>query len=181
MAIFVDIVGAAVIVGILFLSIFGMNLNLNQANYNKTFSLITQTNAVALARMIEYDFVKMGYHSTKPFILAATAASITFKAYLRNVGTVNTVQYYVGPSSALGTTKNPRDFMVYRVEDGNVIAANLGLTSLSLTYFDKDGFTTLAPDSIMSIDVKFTVESPEPADTSYAAAFWEKRIYPKNL
>src|SRR6266852_7995743 len=117
MAVFIDILGAMIIVGILMLSIFGMNLNLNQANYNKTFSLITQTNCVTLARMFEYDLLKIGYKVPKDSsvspprnisILAAKPDSLAFKADLRDAGSVNTVRYYIGPVSALGSTKNPR-------------------------------------------------------------------------
>src|SRR5437870_550649 len=132
MSTILDILGATIIVGIMLLALFGLNLNMHAASYNKTFTLITQTNAVTLARMMEYDMVKMGYHSlTRPYVLAAKPDSIAFKADLRNSGTVNIVRYYVGATSGLAFTKNPRDRMVYRVEDGNVMAANLGLTSLS--------------------------------------------------
>lgn len=181
MAVIIDIIGAAIIVGIILLAIFGLNANLNQASYNKNFSLIVQTNTVTLARMIEYDFVKIGFHTPRPCILAATSDSISFMADLGNDGTVHAVQYYVSPVSVLGTTKNPRDRLIYRVEDGEVIAANLGLTSLALSYFDGYGNVTSSPDSIRSIDVRFKVESPEPVDTGYIASFWQKRIYPRNL
>src|ERR1051326_2946848 len=190
MTVLIDIIGATLILGILILSIFGMDTNLNQANYNKTFTLITQTNCVTLARIIEFDFVKMGYHVPKDSsvspprnaaIIAVKSDSIVFKADLRNNGTVNTVRYYIGSTSTLGSTKNPRDRMLYRVEDGNVIAAHLGLTNLSFSYYNGDGIATSRTDSIRSVNVFFTVESPEPVDTTYSAAFWQKKIYPKNL
>lgn len=190
MWVIIDIIGATLIVGIILMAIFGMNMNLNQATYNKTFSLITQTNCVTLARMFEYDLLKIGYHVPKDSaytppknlsILGAKSDSIVIRADLRDAGTINTVSYYVGQPSALGTTKNPRDRMLYRVEDGNVIAANIGLTSLTFKYYNKDEFATTAVESIRSINIKFTVESPEPVDTTYAAAFWQKKLYPKNL
>lgn len=190
MSVIIDIIGATLILGIILSAIFGMNLNLNQASYNKTFALITQTNCVTLARMFEYDMLKIGYHvprdsSVSPprvvSIVAVKSDSIVFKADLRDIGTINTVKYYIGSSSALGTTKNPRDRMIFRVEDGNVIAASIGLTSLSFTYYDRNEFTTSTPEEIKAINIKFTVESPEPVDTSYAAAFWQKKLYPKNI
>ncbi len=181
MSILMDIIGASVIAGIIMLSILGLNTNLNSAAYNKTFSLVTQTNTVALGRMIEYDMVKMGYHTSKPALLTAKSDTITFMADLADAGAVNTIKYYMGPVNGLTSTKNPRDRMLYRVQDGNVIAMNLGLTSLVFSYFDTDGDSTATPSLVQSINVKFTVESIEPVDTTYSAAFWEKRIYPKNL
>ncbi|MBI1804526.1 MAG: hypothetical protein HY033_12450 [Ignavibacteriae bacterium] len=181
MAVLIDIFGAAIIAGILLLTIFGLNANLNQANYNKTFSLITQTNTVTLARIIESDLVKIGYHVSTSAILTAKSDSIKFLADLADDGVIHTIVYAIGPTSLLGTTKNPRDRMLYRVDNGSLIAANVGLTDLSFTYFDNNGDSTSTPDLVNSINVKFHVESSEPVDTAYAAVFWEKRIYPRNL
>ena len=181
MAILIDIVGSLVIAGIIFLAILGLNVNMNQATYNKTFALITQSNAVALARMIEFDFVKMGYHSPKPMILAAGSDSISFKSDLSNDGTVHTVKYYFGSTSTLGSTKNPNDRLMYRVQDGTVTPMNLGLTSFSLSYVDSSGFTTTKADSIRGITVAFSVQSSEPVDTGYCGAYWQKIFFPKNL
>ena len=114
-------------------------------------------------------------------MLAAKSDSISFKGDLQNTGTVNTVQYYLGPVSGLAKTKNPRDRVLYRVEDGKVIGASMGVTSLSFSYYNSDGYATSAPDSVRSIRVKFTLESPSPVDTTYATLSWEKRFYPKNL
>jgi len=181
MAILIDIVGSLVIAGIIFLTILGLNVNMNQATYNKTFSVITQSNAIALARMIEYDFVKMGYHSPKPMILSAGADSISFVADLANDGTVHTVKYRLGSTSTLASTKNPNDRLLYRVQDGATIPMNLGVISFSLSYVDSAGFKTTKADSIRGITVAFNVQSSEPVDTGYVAAYWQKIFYPKNL
>jgi len=184
MSVLIDIIGAAIIAGIIILSIFGLNVNLSMANYNKLFTLTTQTNTVALAQMMEYDMVKIGFHVPNPkssAVLAAKPDSIVFKADLNDSSTVNTVKYYLGSTSTLAFTKNPRDRMIYRVQDGVVTAMNLGVTSLSIAYYNVDGQVTARPDSVRSMLVKFTVESPVPVDTSYSTAFWEKKIYPKNL
>ena len=181
MAVLVDIIGAAIIVGILLLAIFGLNVNISQANSNKTFSLITQTNAVTIAQMMESDLVKIGYRAPAPAILTAREDSIRFSADLEDDGIVHTVVYAIGPASMLGSTRNPRDRMLYRTDNGATIAANLGLTDLSFTYFDNAGDTTVSPTLVNSINVKFRIESSEPVDTSYASVFWEKRIYPRNL
>ena len=181
MSILIDIVGSLVIAGIIMLAILGLNVNMNQAMYDKTFALITQSNAVTLARMIEFDFVKIGYHSTKPNLLVAKSDSISFRGDMGDDGTVRTVRYYVGAMSTLGSTKNPNDRLIYRVQDGTVTPMNLGVTNMSFSYYNADGFATLNADSVRSISVIFTVQSSEPVDTTYTTAFWQKKIFPKNL
>jgi hypothetical protein len=183
MAIIIDIFGATIIAGIILVAIFGMNVNLDQATYNKTFTLITQTNCVTLARMMEFDLVKIGYHTPKPAVVAAKPDSISFyMADPTNPGVGSyLVQYYLSSTSLLASTKNPRDRILYRVQNGGSIAANLGVTALTFTYYDRNGLVTTIPDSVKSINVLFSVESPFPVDTTYAAAFWQKRIYPRNL
>src|SRR2546425_7907376 len=128
MSVLIDIIGAAIIAGIIILAIFGLNVNLSQANYNKLFTLTTQTNTVVLAQMMEYDMVKIGYHVPNPgtsAVLGAKPDSIVFKGDLNNSGTVNTVKYYTGSTSTLAFTRNPRDKMIYRVQDGVVTPMNL--------------------------------------------------------
>lgn len=183
MSVMIDIIGSFIIIGVVMLSIFGLSSNLNQSAYNKSFSVVTQTNEVALARMIEFDFNKIGYQVpvSTPALLKARPDSIIFKAALTYGGSWSTVTYYTGPTSELTRTKNPRDRYLYRIEDGKKIPANLGVTSLSFVYYNRDGFITSALDSIKSIRARFTIESPEPVDTSYSGISWEKRIYPKNL
>ena len=130
--------------------------------------------------------MKIGYHTAKPSIFAIKSDSISFRANLRDASTgtytdTNYVRYYVSSTGVLGSTQNPRDRMLYRVEDGKTIAANLGLTQLTFTYYDGNGLVTSDPASVKSINVLLFCESPFPVDTTYAAAFWQKRIYPRNL
>jgi hypothetical protein len=179
MSTLLDIIGAGLIAVIMLLQLLTMNANLHETDYSNTTALTTQTNTVVLARMIEYDVLKMGYHTPKPSILTATSDTLVFKADLRNNGTVNTVKYYLG---ALATsTRNPYDRVIYRVVDGSSTMMTLGVTAFTMTYFNADGATTSVRDSIRSINVKFTVKSTVPIDTTYSAAYWQKKLYPKNL
>ena len=192
MAALIDIIGAGIIVGILFLTIFGLGANLSQASYENSFTYQLQSNTTTIARIIESDLVKVGYHvPAGTEITAATASSVTFKADLKDNGTINTVQYYVGTTSeaAVIATKNPRDIVLYRVVDGQTIEANVGVTGLQLKYFDAAGNETMTLNQIRSIYVKVNLESPEraikttdtAADTSYPGVFWEKTVFPRNL
>src|SRR6516162_782763 len=159
----INFIGSAILASLIFASIFGLTHNLNQSNYEKNFELTTQTNAVFLARLMEYDFVKIGFHYPRPAvaIIAADSQSITFKADLLDSGTVNTVSYAIGPVSDLANTKNPRDRYLYRTLDGVTTSANLGLTRLQFIYYDNDGHVTSNLSLIKSMNVQFTIESPE--------------------
>ena len=192
MAALIDIIGAGLIAGLVLLSIFGLGANLNQASYEKSFTYALQTNAVTVARIMESDIVKIGYHIPKgTAITSATASSIAFKADLANVGVTNVVRYTLSSTTAseVNTTINPRDVMLYREVDGSTIAANLGVTNLQFAYYDSAGTATTTLAQIRSIYVKISLESPEriintaeaASDTAYPGVFWEKTIYPRNL
>jgi hypothetical protein len=165
-----------------------------------TFSLNVQTSAVAIAREVEYDFLKMGFNinkSTSTIIIAADSNRIRFKCDLMNTGIVDTLGYWTG--SLLSVTRNPRDRVFTRVRKNSSvnesINADLGVTNFNLTYYDSLGAkmsTPVVSDSarrrIKSIKVKIYIESPEPvaksydqSDTSYVGVYWEKLIYPRNL
>lgn len=188
----IDVLGSLIIIGIILLTVLGVATDLGQASYDKTFTLNLQTNAVTAARILESDFVKIGYRApTKPAISYATTEAITFKSDLQDAGTVNTVQYFVGPLTdpAVALTKNPRDRVLYRVMDGQTIAVNIGITEFGLAYFDSVGAPTTDASRIKSIRLKVRLESPErviqryetDADSTYPGVFWEKTIFPRNI
>lgn len=202
MQVMIDIVGATVIAGMVLLIIFGVTANLNQTLFVSTFSLNVQTSVVSLARTIEYDFYKMGYDIPKveSIILEADTSRIRFwmGRILPNGSILKTrVTYYTGPpnETVVATTRNPRDRMFYRIEEGSAIQANIGVTRFNLAYFDSAGtqlpstnLDSVARKRIRAIRVRFNIESPEPIssynnpnDTSYIGAYWEKLIYPRNL
>ncbi len=186
MSVILDIVGAALIVGILMLCIFGMIGNLHQTSYDKVFSTNTQSNAVTLARILESDFVKIGYHvpDSVAAVLTADSTSIAFISDITNTGTLDTIRYYIGSvtDAEPAKTKNPNDRLIFREKNSSsTIHANVGLTSFSLMYFDSTGVATNVRSLIKSIRIKFRVESPTPTDASYTGTFWDKTIFPRNL
>jgi len=182
--IIIDIVGSIILAGLLILTVNTGVADLNQTTYEQTYTLNSQTNIVALARIIEHDFVKIGFRAPEPVILKADSQGIVFQSDLSNDGSIESVTYSLGaptdpPASA---TANPRDFTLYRRISGeSALGLSSGLVEFRFTYFDSTGAVTTSPDEVDAIQVRVRLETEEPVDGDYPGVFWEKTIYPKNL
>jgi hypothetical protein len=194
----VDMIGSLLVFGWLLL----MTLHVNTANDEnvQTYSgdLLVQENLVAVTQLLEYDFRKIGFckepnnlpDPTKAILLADTA-SIRF---LTDVdfgsgpdGIVDSVYYYLGPTSELSQTPNPRDRYLYRVvNSATPKGANLGITSFSMKYFDRNGVPIATPvtgaalQQIQTIQITLSVENVyastvvETTNKQYSSAFWQQ-------
>jgi hypothetical protein len=188
----IDMITAAVIFGVLTLTVARVQSNINVSSYQNQYNVIVQTNAVELARQIEWDFTKIGHRVTGQKIQLADSMEIRFVANLDNTTTTNTIRYDAGLAALCQETSNPRDFPLYRIQDGVTVKQNWGLTSFRISYYDEANVRIPTPITsagelarIHSINVAFQLESPEPVvsqqDTAWAAASWEKTIVPRNL
>jgi len=190
----IDYIASVMIFGILVLTVGRIQTNINTTMYQNTFSVLVQGNAVQLARQIEYDFLKMGYHVNGQRIYTASSRWVVWRAG-RSAGGWDTVRfgYWTGLTSQASQTYNPRDFPLYRYEDGSTVKQDWGLTEFEISYFDSidnslsvPRFSQDSTDRIKAIDVRFTIESPEPVigpygDTTWNSVTWQKRMYPRNL
>lgn len=189
-----DIVGSAIIFGVLLLTVARVQENLNTTMYQNTYNLITQTTAINIARQMEYDFTKIGYRVTGQRISRADTTAIAFNGAMTYGGVVDSIAYTLGEDDA--TSTNPRDYVLNRYSrlSGITIPQRIGLSVFYLTYFDTTNaeitqpITTVAQlNAIRSINVRMRFESRDPlpqvgADTSvYFAVNWEKLIYARNL
>jgi len=187
-----DMVGSALIFGVLLLAVGRMQGNVNSTMSQNTFNLNTQTEAVFLARLIEYDLTKAGYRVTGPKILIADSTRIAFRGALTYGGVVDSVAYCPGDEDT--TTTNPRDFRLLRsTASRGALSQRLGMIYFRISYYDS--LNTLMPTpvtganryAIRAIHIKFRVESHEPVtdavtgEAGYFAVSWEKLIYPRNL
>ncbi len=187
MSIILDLIGAAVLVGMLMMTIMNVNINMSTETYKTTSEYHTQTESIQLARIMEFDMYKMGYGVTKPgvFIVAETSR-VKFRTNLYNVSGANDmVEYLLG--TPVTTSTNPRDKHLLRDENSSRISISYSVTRFKLTYYNVRDSVMAAPvtgsllDSIRSVRVYLTLESPEPFDSTYAGAYYEKLIYPRNL
>jgi hypothetical protein len=192
MSSFLDIIMSTILFGILALTVARVQSNINSSMCQNQFSVVTQTNAVELARQIESDFAKIGHRVSGQKILWADSTGIRFLADLTNKSVVNDVRYLAGDTSHVKGTSNTGDFPLFRRVGSQTVQQNWGLTYFRITYYDSVYNRIPTPittpgqiERIRAINVGFRIESPEPVysyyDTTWAAVTWEKTIIPRNL
>jgi len=190
MSTFIDIVMSTFVFGILALTIGRVQININETKAQNQFSYTVQSYSVELARLIEYDFTKIGYHTTGQKITAADSTSITFYADLENTSAPKLVRYAIGTPGQLTATPNPSDFPLQRSINGVMTNINFGLVLFKLKYFNAANSPISTPittssqlNSIRSIRVCFDIQSSEAMslESNWETVSWEKTILPRNL
>ncbi len=203
-----DIVGSVITGGILLLILARTNASAVQNTYNSNSDLITQENLAQVVYVLENDFRKIGFMGdylkaaqldpTKA-ILYADTSSIRFLADTRDHGVMDTVYYYLGPTSEQSNTPNPNDRLLYRsvtsVNDSDISftrSGSLGITQFYLTYFDDFGnqlsTPVSAPGAIHEIQITLQVQNLEgykgqyDSTTQYVTSYWRQiRLATRNL
>lgn len=204
-----DIIGSSIAFGTLLLMTIRLNGSVNENLQRYNGDLLVQDNIVTVTRMIEYDFRRIGYckdptqfpDPTKAIILA-DSNRIKFYTDLGTPsnpdgdGKLDILYYYLGPTSELSITPNPRDRILYRVENNEPPkGANLGVTVFDLKFFDalKDTLTfpIANPGAIWAMQITVQVENLAATtlrfntakfDKQYSSAFWRQvRLVSRNL
>ena len=189
-----DIIGSMIIGGILLSIAWRLSDTATEKTYNNSGDLSLQQNLATIAQMLEYDFRKIGYSAdwnklpdpTKA-ILYADTSSIKFLTDIDSDGNLDSIRYFLGPTSELTETENPRDRMLYRVLNDEVPGgSNLGVTEFRMVYYDALGDTIPLPivntGEISSIEINVTVENTAAYDTLYSTAYWRQiRLIARNL
>jgi hypothetical protein len=189
-----DIIGSMIIGGILMSIAWRLNDASTEKTYNYSGELTLQQNLKTIVEMIEYDFRKIGYcdvpGSLPDTITYADANKINFYTDLKplnGVANMDLVSYYLGPTSECSSTPNPRDRILYRVENNATPkASNLGVTQFRLVYMDALGDTldvpVADPNLIKTIEINVAVESVAAYDTLYSHAIWRQiRMASRNI
>jgi len=188
-----DIVGSIIIGGVLMVVLLNTNNNAVQNTYNYGGDVSIQIELTNLVQTIDSDFRKIGYSSIQTIvldptkiILLADTSSIKFLSDVSNNGTIDTVYYYLGPTSELSYTTNPNDRILYRITHDSLSSAitmrNPGVTIFRFSYYDSSGSSLSCPVAslakISKIQIQLKMESAIPYSGSYVSAYWNgtKRI-----
>jgi hypothetical protein len=189
-----DILGSIIIGGLVLLILFRVNTSTTSNLYTNNSEANVQSAMISVGQVLEEDFRKIGYckdwtkipDPTKAILFADTS-SIKFLTDLNNDGNVDTLSYYLGPTSELLNTPNPEDRLLYRVANSDAPkSSNVGITEFKITYFDTFGnilSTPVTPPSqIQKMQIDIKVENTEPIDSTYVVAFWRQlRLTARNL
>jgi type II secretory pathway component PulJ len=175
----IDIISSAVVAGLLLIMTLRLTSQANETTtiYNGNVNL--QQNIVVLVTWIEHDFRQIGYcqdYTKIPVptksIRHADTSDITFWTDVKNNGNLDSIRWYIGPTSEMALTPNPRDRKIYRqVNNGATEGWALGVTQFRLQYFDYDGDTLATPvthpDMIYSMQISIACENPFPIAEEY--------------
>ena len=189
-----DILGSIVIGGLLLLTIVRINANQTENSFVYGSDRIVQRNLVEVAMNVETELRKIGYcddplkiPSSQSVILQADSSAITYLTDLDRNGNVDTIRYYVGPTSELNYTPNPKDRILYRkYNKNNASPIGYGVTEFSFLYFDALNDTLSFPISnpilIKSLQVSFKLEDGAAYNNQYSSAYWRLlRLASRNL
>jgi hypothetical protein len=189
-----DILGSIIIGGILMSIVFRLTDAATEKTYNNSGELALQQNLATVAQIIERDFRKIGYCANwnklpdpSKAILMADTSGIKFLTDIESDGNLDSIYYYLGPTSELSVTENPRDRLLYRVvNDDDPEEANLGVTQFHMIYYDALGDIIYHPilnyGEISSIEINVTVENVAAYDENYSRAYWRQiRMVARNL
>lgn len=193
-SVILDILGSTVIGGILMMNLFQINSSAVENNYTGNGELIAQQNLSTIVQVLENDFRKIGYCADwkkipipTQAIISADSTSIKYLTDVDSDGNVDSMYYYLGPTSELLVTANPRDRLLYRVVNNETpVSVNLGVTQFKLSFFNVLGnpisFPIAVPGEIYTMQIDITVEDVEAYNEQYSTVFWRQiRLAAKNL
>jgi len=197
----IDLIGSMILFGWLLLT--SLRVSTANAENMQTYGgeLLVQENLVEVTKLLEYDFRKIGFclepnkipDPTKSIVLA-DSTRIKFLSDVDMTGTgpdgnIDSIYYYLGPTSELASTQNPRDRLLYRVINAQPAkGANLGVTQFRLAYFDAQGNTLTFPitglnlQKIQTIQISLILENvtaaelveTAPINMQFSSAFWQQ-------
>ena len=154
----IDILGAAIIGGILLINLLNANGTLveNDSVYNHDKNL--QQDLVITATVVERDFTLVGYVNNSELIgsnaniIDGSLNSIKFRTDIDNNGTIDTITYYLSDLSAMAHTPNPRDMILYRKLNSDIpyVLAN-NVTRFRLIYFDSQMLPVAPPIGLTTV------------------------------
>jgi hypothetical protein len=193
-SVLMDILGSTIIGGILMMNLFQINGTAVENNYTGSGELTAQQNLATIVQVLENDFRKIGYCADwqkipipTQAIIAADSTSIKFLTDVDSDGNVDSMYYYLGPTSELLMTPNPKDRLLYTVVNSEApVGINLGVTQFNLTFFDVLGnlinFPITVPGEIYTMQIDLTCENVDAYSDKYSSAFWRQiRLAAKNL
>lgn len=182
MSILLDIFGSTIIGGLIVLMLLNFNIFQSNTRFASDSELQLQQNAKTLAEIINYDLRKIGYDYSNTAFVEADSERISFYSDIDRNGSIDIVSYFLGDTSEVTETTNPKDRILYRVVNSDTIKGpSLGLTKAKFSYLDEVYSETATLTDIKYVKAELWVESIEPVGEEYLFTYWEMTINPRNL
>ena len=109
MSYLLDIVGSMIIAAMVVMILLAVNINNTASSSVILFTTIEQRKITDASELIEYDFYKIGYRIPDEKIFVADSNEIKFYSDIDDNNVVDTIHYYVGNTSDLSYTSNPKN------------------------------------------------------------------------
>jgi hypothetical protein len=193
MNILLDIIGSAVVGGLVMLMIVGFRTNLSATAEAQCFNQSVQENFRTGTDVLESDFRKMGYRVTdRNIIRDSRDTTVLFRGDFNDDQQIDSIRYYLGGTTS-SSTRNPRIRPLYRVvmlSGQTPKIVRFDVTDFQLNYYDRNGNLNPALQDIRSIKVRLAMESDFPVDSvwtgtswqkTYSGVSWERVLRPKNV
>jgi hypothetical protein len=169
MAEILDYISSILMGGMLTLNVLSVNEIANETYSLYSGDMTVQEMLVTTVQVLEGEFRNMGYGVPEfdKTVLAADTSSITFLMDLdRDGASVDTIRYYLGPTSDLAYTQNTMDRYIYRtVNSGDRMRVGV-VTTFRLRYLTPSGEVITVPvpsDRLTEIhEVEITMEVQNP-------------------
>ncbi len=182
MNVLLDILGSTIIGGLIALMLLNFNIFQSNTKFASDSELQLQQNAKTLAEIINYDLRKIGYDYSNTSIVQADSERISFFSDIDRNGSTDSVSYFLGDSTEVTETTNPKDRILYRVVNSDTIKGpSLGLTKAKFSYLDEVYSETATLTDIKYVKAELWIESIEPVGEEYLFTYWEMTINPRNL
>lgn len=179
------LIASTVIGGMVLLWFNGFRNDVQQDSYMNLLEDLSYNNLEDVTDVVEFDFARIGMGINDPrdvAVLNADSTDFSFKLDANNDGAFETIRYYLSDTSAASYTLNPRDRILYRVENGGASEKlSSGLTSFRVTYYDQAGSVTADMSAMRSFGVRITMENEIVYDNQTPMLSWESRITPSAL
>jgi hypothetical protein len=171
--------------GMILLSFNRFSSDISRDTYVQTLDQIAYEQMDELARLIDYDFSRIGFGINDPsqaILIQASATDLRFNIDSNGDGVLETMRYFLGDSTTAAFTSNPRDRMLFRVvNSGTPQGVSSGLTQFTIRYFDAAGNETANLNLIRTFEVNLTMESEIIYENQYPKMFWRGRFTPPSL
>ena len=151
---------------------------------------LSQSNAISIAKTLEYDFYKIGYGSSSgEKITIAELERIEFISDIDNNGIIDTILYSISDSTALQITENIHDKNLLRKVNSEEEKTVGRITDFEISYFDSMGnsidisslTSSTEREKIYQVGLNVSEQAAIKFESDYSSSFWMSKIQIKNV